>query len=164
MTLNRLLSNPGTQVWSIPPTMNFGAALALPPGLRAMLAEHLLKSLDATEQAGIDALWVDEVEKRVQAIEQGNVTLIPGEQVLRELHSRNRWWSITFIQMPDKNSHFSHPNLRRASQSAARTSWFRMYHGFSRCNDTRVFEGVQAPWDFLPLLWRRHVRSTQCPH
>ena len=70
--------------------MNFGAALALPPGLRAMLAEHLLKSLDATEQAGIDALWVDEVEKRVQAIEQGNVTLIPGEQVLRELHSRNR--------------------------------------------------------------------------
>jgi len=30
----------------------FGAALALPPGLRAMLAEHLLKSMDATEQAG----------------------------------------------------------------------------------------------------------------
>jgi hypothetical protein len=31
-----------------------------------MLAEHLLKSLDATEQARIDALWVDEVEKRDQ--------------------------------------------------------------------------------------------------
>lgn len=42
----------------------FGAALTLPPGLRAMLAEHLLKSLDASEQAEIDALWVDEVEKR----------------------------------------------------------------------------------------------------
>ncbi len=40
------------------------------------------KSLDATEQVKIDALWVDEVEKRVQAIDQGNVTLIPGEQVL----------------------------------------------------------------------------------
>ncbi len=68
----------------------FGAALALPPGLRAMLAEHLLKSLDASEQAEIDALWVNEVEKRVQAIEQGNVPPIPGEQVLRELRSRNR--------------------------------------------------------------------------
>jgi len=27
----------------------FGAALSLPPGLRAMLAEHLLKSLDSIE-------------------------------------------------------------------------------------------------------------------
>jgi len=32
------------------------AALALPPGSRAMLAEHLLESLDAEDQAQIDAL------------------------------------------------------------------------------------------------------------
>lgn len=68
----------------------FGAALSLPPGLRAMLAEHLLKSLDAIKQAEIDALWAEEVEKRVQAVEQGTVTPIAGEQVLRELRSRNR--------------------------------------------------------------------------
>ncbi len=68
----------------------FGAALSLPPRLRAMLAEHLLKSLDSTKQAEIDALWAEEAEERVQDIEQGRVTLIPGEQVLRELRSRSQ--------------------------------------------------------------------------
>lgn len=66
----------------------FGVALALPPELRAMLAEHLLKSLDAEQQAEIDALWGQEAEKRVQSIEQGEVTPIPSEQVLRERRSR----------------------------------------------------------------------------
>ena len=68
----------------------FGAALALPPGLRAMLAEHLLKSLDAVKQAEIDALWAEEAEKRVQAVEQGTVTPIPGGQVFSELRARER--------------------------------------------------------------------------
>jgi putative addiction module component (TIGR02574 family) len=68
----------------------FGAALSLPPGLRAMLAEHLLKSLDSVQQAEIDAIWAEEVEKRVQAVEQGQVTLIPGEQVFQELRSRSK--------------------------------------------------------------------------
>jgi putative addiction module component (TIGR02574 family) len=68
----------------------FGAALSLPPGLRAMLAEHLLKSLDSVQQAEIDASWAEEVEKRVEAVEQGQVTLIPGEQVFQELRSRSK--------------------------------------------------------------------------
>ena len=68
----------------------FGAALSLPPGLRAMLAEHLLKSLDSIKQAEIDALWAEEAEKRVQAIEQGQVKLIPGEQVFRSLRLRSQ--------------------------------------------------------------------------
>ncbi len=68
----------------------FGAALALPPGLRAMLAEHLLKSLDAQQQAEVDMLWAEESERRIQAVEHGAVVPIPGEQVIRELRSRNR--------------------------------------------------------------------------
>ncbi len=68
----------------------FNTALSLPPGLRAMLAEHLFKSLDAENQAEIDAIWAEEAEKRFQAIEQGEVTLIPGERVLRELRSRSK--------------------------------------------------------------------------
>jgi putative addiction module component (TIGR02574 family) len=68
----------------------FNTALSLPPGLRAMLAEHLFKSLDAENQAEIDAIWAEEAEKRFQAVEQGQVTLIPGEQVLRELRSRSK--------------------------------------------------------------------------
>jgi putative addiction module component (TIGR02574 family) len=68
----------------------FDAALSLPPGVRAMLAEHLFKSLDAENQLEIDALWAEEAEKRFQAVEQGEVTLISGEQVLRELRSRSK--------------------------------------------------------------------------
>lgn len=68
----------------------FGAALSLPPGLRAMLAEHLLKSLDSVQQAEIDAIWAEEAERRVQAVEQGQVMPIPGEQVFQELRSRGK--------------------------------------------------------------------------
>lgn len=67
----------------------FEIALSLPPGFRAMLAEHLLKSLDAAEQAEIDPLWAEEAEKRVQAVELGTVTPIPGEEVFQKLRSRN---------------------------------------------------------------------------
>jgi putative addiction module component (TIGR02574 family) len=66
----------------------FGAALSLPPGLRAMLAEHLIKSLDAVEQAEVDALWQQEAEARIQAIDQGRAIPIDGQQVLRQLRSR----------------------------------------------------------------------------
>jgi putative addiction module component (TIGR02574 family) len=65
-------------------------ALSLPAGARAMLAEHLLESLDAPHQKEIDALWAEEVQRRVQELEAGTVELIPGEQVLTTLRSRAR--------------------------------------------------------------------------
>ncbi|NJL36739.1 MAG: addiction module protein [Leptolyngbyaceae cyanobacterium SM1_4_3] len=61
------------------------AALALPPNSRAMLAEHLLRSLDAQDQAVIDAAWAEVAEQRIQEIQQGKVTPIPAEQVFKEL-------------------------------------------------------------------------------
>lgn len=64
------------------------AALALPPGARAMLAEHLLESLDAEDQRRIDALWAEEAERRDKAIEDGSVVPIPGEEVMNRLRSR----------------------------------------------------------------------------
>jgi putative addiction module component (TIGR02574 family) len=66
----------------------FNAALSLPPGLRAMLAEHLFKSLDAQNQIEIDTVWAELAEQRLEAIEQGEVNLISGEQVLRDLRAR----------------------------------------------------------------------------
>ena len=68
----------------------FDAALSLPPGLRAMLAEHLFKSLDGQNQAEIDAIWAEEAENRFQAIEKSEITPIHAEQVFRELRSRNQ--------------------------------------------------------------------------
>jgi putative addiction module component (TIGR02574 family) len=64
------------------------AALSLPPGTRAMLAEHLLESLDAEDQKRIDALWAEEAERRMREIDEGNVTPMPGDQVMDRLRSR----------------------------------------------------------------------------
>ncbi|NET01838.1 MAG: addiction module protein [Sphaerospermopsis sp. SIO1G1] len=66
----------------------FNTALSLPPGLRAMLAEHLFKSLDPQNKMEMDAVWGELAEQRLADIEQGEVNLIPGEQVLRDLRNR----------------------------------------------------------------------------
>ena len=63
------------------------AALSLSPGARAMLAGHLLESLDRENQNRIDAIWAEEAERRMQEIRDGKVQPINGEQVMRELRS-----------------------------------------------------------------------------
>ncbi len=65
------------------------AALALPPNSRAMLAEHLLRSLDAQDQAIVDAAWAEVVEQRIQRVQQGKVIPISATQVFQELRNRN---------------------------------------------------------------------------
>jgi putative addiction module component (TIGR02574 family) len=64
------------------------AALSLPPDSRAMLAEHLLDSLNGEDQKRIDGLWAAEAERRDQEIEDGIVTAIPGEVVMDRLRAR----------------------------------------------------------------------------
>ena len=67
-----------------------GAALTLSPGARAMLAEHLLESLDAPNQNEIDALWATEVESRSKDVIEGRVNTIPSYEVFRELRARDK--------------------------------------------------------------------------
>jgi putative addiction module component (TIGR02574 family) len=57
------------------------AALALPPGARAMLADHLLASLDGPTQKEIDAAWAEEIERRIREIDKGKVELVDGDLV-----------------------------------------------------------------------------------
>ena len=64
------------------------AALALPPGMRAMLADHLLASLDGEEQKRLDAIWAEEVERRIRDVDEGKVETIDGELVMQKLRSR----------------------------------------------------------------------------
>ena len=66
------------------------AALSLSPSARAMLADHLLQSFDDKEEKRIEAIWAEEAERRAQAIDEGRVTLIPGEQVMSELRARRK--------------------------------------------------------------------------
>jgi putative addiction module component (TIGR02574 family) len=62
-------------------------AKALDPGQRAELVEDLRQII------GDDELTQElraELRRRVEALDRGEVTLIPGEQVMRELHERLR--------------------------------------------------------------------------
>ncbi|CAN5916334.1 hypothetical protein BH23PLA1_BH23PLA1_25800 [soil metagenome] len=61
-----------------------GDALRLPPAERAMLAEQLMSSLDASD-APIDPAWLQELDRRWAAFEAGEVEAIPVEDFFAEL-------------------------------------------------------------------------------
>jgi putative addiction module component (TIGR02574 family) len=63
-----------------------GDALTLPPLYRAMLAEHLLNSLDQVDPE-IEAAWTVEITNRIEEIDQNQVKLIPAEEVLSRLRN-----------------------------------------------------------------------------
>jgi putative addiction module component (TIGR02574 family) len=63
-------------------------ALTLPPVERAMLADHLLASLDGPNQKEVDAAWAEEAERRMHEIDEGKVKLIDGELVMERLRAR----------------------------------------------------------------------------
>jgi putative addiction module component (TIGR02574 family) len=63
------------------------SALNLPASERAQLAASLLQSLDSTDSE-LDAAWAAEIERRVREIDEGQVTLIPWEQVVQSMHER----------------------------------------------------------------------------
>lgn len=63
-------------------------ALALPPHEREELAEMLLLSLDEPSPSEVEAAWGEEIKRRIEAIDRGEVTLIPADQVMRELRER----------------------------------------------------------------------------
>ena len=70
-------------------------ALRLDPRSRARLAERLLGSLDDLTEAEIEALWLDEAERRERAWDAGEVLGMPADEVLRELRSaaaRSAFW------------------------------------------------------------------------
>jgi len=66
----------------------FEEALSLPSDERASLVEKLLLSLNLPIQEEIDRLWAKEAERRVSQIEQGDVELIPGEEVFAKIRRK----------------------------------------------------------------------------
>jgi putative addiction module component (TIGR02574 family) len=57
---------------------------ALAPDDRARLIDLLLASLDDEPRALVEAAWADEIERRLDAYDRGEVHAIDGEQVLEE--------------------------------------------------------------------------------
>ena len=65
-------------------------ALELPPGSKVLLAEQLIESIGAPERQRIEALWAEEIERRLQEFDEGKVQAIPGEEVFRRIRARAR--------------------------------------------------------------------------
>lgn len=60
----------------------------LPIQDRALLAQHLIASIDPGEDVDAEAVWLEEAEKRYQAFRQGKPTARPVDQVFREAKSQ----------------------------------------------------------------------------
>ncbi len=62
--------------------------LHLSPQDRALLAEHLLNSLDEIEDPEAEKLWIAEAERRYQEYKQGKVKGINADKVFKEVRSK----------------------------------------------------------------------------
>ena len=62
------------------------AALLLPPGQRAKLAERLIASLD--RDPGVEAAWDEEIMRRVAELDAGRLKSIPADEVFAEARAR----------------------------------------------------------------------------
>ena len=64
-------------------------ALKLTTNERAEVAEQLIASLDEASDTDVEQAWQEEVQRRLQQIERGEVKTIPWEVVQRQLrHGR----------------------------------------------------------------------------
>jgi putative addiction module component (TIGR02574 family) len=60
-------------------------ALKLSSTERADVAEQLIASLDESPDADVEKAWQEEVQRRLQQVERGEVKTIPWEEVQRRL-------------------------------------------------------------------------------
>jgi len=65
-------------------------ALKLPLNERAALAEHLIESLDALDDAEHERLWVEEAERRYHEYKQGRVASKPAAEAIRDVREQIR--------------------------------------------------------------------------
>lgn len=65
-------------------------ALQMPPKERAAVAERLIASLDAEIDWDVEVAWQQEVQRRIDEIDKGEVVCLPWEQVLQRLRANGR--------------------------------------------------------------------------
>jgi putative addiction module component (TIGR02574 family) len=63
-------------------------ALGLNPNERAEIAASLIASLDPPKSEGIDDAWAEEIKRRIESIDNGDVQLIPSDEVMRAMRER----------------------------------------------------------------------------
>ena len=62
-------------------------ALGIPPEERALIAERLITSLDAATDLDVETAWQQEVQKRLAALDRGEVALMSWEEARQKLRS-----------------------------------------------------------------------------
>ena len=63
-------------------------ALQLPPEERADVAKMLIASLDEPDDEGVEAAWLEEVERRLQDVDRGTAKFGPWETVRARIAAR----------------------------------------------------------------------------
>jgi len=63
-------------------------ALRLSPDQRAKLISSLVHSLASLSGDQLEALWLDEAERRDREMEEGRVRGVPGNEILARLRAR----------------------------------------------------------------------------
>ena len=66
------------------------ASLSLTSIERANLAEKIVASIGADMDPNIESSQLDEVERRAQQLDSGNVNLIPGDDVMAQARKLSR--------------------------------------------------------------------------
>ena len=66
----------------------FRKALALDESERAELAGVLIESLDSEKDSGVEAAWLEEIERRIKELDSGQVEGIPWEEVRERILRR----------------------------------------------------------------------------
>ena len=64
-------------------------AMQLESGTRAMIAETLLESLDFEEDFEVSPAWRDEIQRRCEQIDRGEVELVDSDTVMAELRKKH---------------------------------------------------------------------------
>ena len=64
------------------------SVLALPESDRAHIAASLIHSLDTETDEDVDAAWAAEIQRRIESVDNGEVKLVPWDDVMREMRDR----------------------------------------------------------------------------
>lgn len=56
----------------------------------AVVTDHRDSADDGSDQQEIDAAWHEEIERRLQALDEGKAHLVPGNEVMRSMLERKR--------------------------------------------------------------------------
>jgi putative addiction module component (TIGR02574 family) len=64
-------------------------ALKLTAYERAEVAEQLIASLDEVPDTGVEQAWQEEVQRRLQQVERGEVELIDSDTAMAELRKKH---------------------------------------------------------------------------